>query len=424
MATTRRRPRLKWQPLAPPAPRVLNFPRHLPPFAGASGKRRTKRLEVLFDEEREFGKDGMRADYDYNVPIVVLNSDGEDERPDAAGVESEMLRAECRFLRMEREVALKKVRRNRARMERLHRSALQTLISGRDKMRGESGSVCDSLDDEIEAMRCKLVDLQRVSGARVFESHHRNSSWNFDDQDSNFQSRLLVPYGNQIPREIQELAEASLSIHSGSAAEQSIGESSRSTDDGMADEERRCSGSCRAVVWRIVEEVRIEMEQWSQMQGMLEKVKEEMGQLQASRSMWEQRALDSDNQITALNSTVQEWKEKAFAQETKVNSLQTQAHVLQRELKMLRDGAATSSSPQTEVADEKEKRVVVCLLKENQNLENANNKQQGASSEEKKKQRMRSKRLQVPKRPPFRDIGNSSPLMRQIANVVFPGHRR
>lgn len=44
-------------------------------------------------------------------------------------VEVEILRAECKFLRMEREVALKKLERNRVQMERTLRSAVQTLVS-------------------------------------------------------------------------------------------------------------------------------------------------------------------------------------------------------------------------------------------------------------------------------------------------------
>lgn len=43
--------------------------------------------------------------------------------------QAEMLRAECNFLRMEREFALKKLERNRVKMEKTLRSAVQTLIS-------------------------------------------------------------------------------------------------------------------------------------------------------------------------------------------------------------------------------------------------------------------------------------------------------
>lgn len=55
---------------------------------------------------------------------------------------------------------------------------------------------------------------------------------------------------------------------------------------------------------RVVEQVRAETEQWSQMQEMLGQVRDEMEELQASRDFWEDRALDSDQQIQLLHSAV------------------------------------------------------------------------------------------------------------------------
>ena len=55
---------------------------------------------------------------------------------------------------------------------------------------------------------------------------------------------------------------------------------------------------------RVVEQVRAETEQWSQMQEMLGQVRNEMEELQASRDFWEDRALDSDYQIQTLQSAV------------------------------------------------------------------------------------------------------------------------
>lgn len=55
---------------------------------------------------------------------------------------------------------------------------------------------------------------------------------------------------------------------------------------------------------RIVEQVRAETEQWSQMQEMLGQVREEMEELQASRDFWEDLALKSDEQIQSLQSSV------------------------------------------------------------------------------------------------------------------------
>lgn len=72
----------------------------------------------------------------------------------------------------------------------------------------------------------------------------------------------------------------------------------------MIHEEKACSGRCKAIVRRIVEQVRAETEQWSQMQEMLGQVRDEMEELQASRDFWEDRALDSDCQIKSLRSAV------------------------------------------------------------------------------------------------------------------------
>lgn len=65
-----------------------------------------------------------------------------------------------------------------------------------------------------------------------------------------------------------------------------------------------CSGRCKAIVRKIVEHVRAETEQWSQMQGMLGQVRDEMEELQASRDFWEDRALESDDRLQTLQNQV------------------------------------------------------------------------------------------------------------------------
>lgn len=70
------------------------------------------------------------------------------------------------------------------------------------------------------------------------------------------------------------------------------------------EQESKCSGRCKAMVLRIVEQVRAETEQWSQMQKMLEQVRGEMEELQASRDYWETRAHDSSCEIQSLRQDV------------------------------------------------------------------------------------------------------------------------
>lgn len=65
-------------------------------------------------------------------------------------------------------------------------------------------------------------------------------------------------------------------------------------------EENKCSGRCKVIVRRIVEQVRAETEQWSQMQEMLQQVRGEMEELQASRDFWENRALNFAHEIQSI----------------------------------------------------------------------------------------------------------------------------
>lgn len=104
------------------------------------------KLERLFGEEREFSGTG--------VPVVLLNASSvssssvglslcSGERRERVGnavveegfveekwkFQAEMLRAECNFLRKERELALRKLEKNKVQMQRTLRSAVETLIS-------------------------------------------------------------------------------------------------------------------------------------------------------------------------------------------------------------------------------------------------------------------------------------------------------
>jgi len=90
------------------------------------------KLEALFDQERGFAR-GV-------VPIMMASGSRgyqcfEEERESVVMEEekwrfqAEMLRAECNLLRMEREIAVKKMERRRVQMERILRSAVETLLS-------------------------------------------------------------------------------------------------------------------------------------------------------------------------------------------------------------------------------------------------------------------------------------------------------
>ncbi|KAI3894542.1 hypothetical protein MKX03_027572 [Papaver bracteatum] len=439
MATTRGK---RWYPPPPLSPRILHLPlrrhvrrktsskNHLNPkivvpkesselLSHHSNNPRGK-LETLFDQERVFSK---------TVPIVLLNSSSsvghhcgrrerveEDfefgdkcEEPEDINenekwrFQAEILRAECNFLRMEREIALRKLEINRTQTQKTLRSAVETLISGKKKI--YQGKNVDSvLEEEIDELEEKLNDLHRKSGATYIEIRKCD---NFDLKAPVLQRRLeKLEFDDKYVKEVQQMAESSLTIKpnnnnhrvtdveilgknmegiskgmlekmeaeyrsmlssTATSSATASGTSSSSTSsryefphnsfssskkdyhyhqrqERTVPEEKVCAGRCKMIVRKIVEQVRSEMEQWSQMQDMLGRVRVEMEELQASRDYWEDQALNSNNQVQSLESSVQDWREKAHVNETKVSELQKQISELHVKLKRSRTERNQNSS--------------------------------------------------------------------------------
>ncbi|GAV74650.1 hypothetical protein CFOL_v3_18130 [Cephalotus follicularis] len=371
--TTRKQ---RWQyPPPPPPPRILHLPRRhrkratkaTPTKPKFPQKERRGKLEALFDQERSFTRGAL------SVPVVLVRprdceEEEKRERVEESGggggvvveeekwrFQAEMLRAECNLLRMEREIAVKKMERRRVQMERILTSSVQTLLSGRKKIcEGKYATMV--FEEEIEDLVGKLERLQRRSGVKILEG---KNCGHFDKQASFLRRRLQKFEGisdEVCVKEIQEMAEASLSaktsckglesfVSNGNVeilrmkieglskgalsnrmeeeygsmlstansstssastskriehSDMSLSSVHESHKERMAHEKHACSGSCKAIVRKIVEQVRVETEQWSQMQDMLRQVRDEMEELQASRVFWEDRALDSDYQIQSL----------------------------------------------------------------------------------------------------------------------------
>ncbi|KAK6937152.1 hypothetical protein RJ641_034182 [Dillenia turbinata] len=187
----------------------------------------------------------------------------------------------------------------------------------------------------------------------------------------------------------------------------------------MSREQKVCSGHCKVVVRRIVEQVRAEKEQWSQMQAMLGQVRQEMEELQASRDFWETRALDSDFQVQSLHWNAQEWRQKSLSLETKTNELQNKISSLEQELERLRKANAHSSVLGDQ--HEKEKRVVICRLKENHRINGASARQKEKFGDGRRNSFAGNNGgVAALKRSPFQDVGNLSPLLRQKSKLLFP----
>lgn len=401
--------------------------------------------------------------------------------------QAEMLRAECNLLRMEKEIAVKKLGRTRVKLERTLKSAVHSLVYERKKI-CEEENVKVELEEEIQQLAEKLEKLRRnleVKNSRARKCH------NFDKQAALLQRELKMfrRTSDEIcVKKIQEMAEVSFSIKTKSR----LNESFFSSDDSNVEILRRkmeglsngtllermkeecgsmlstancsvassastskrieftesspieqphkeneeivCSGRCKAIVRRILEQVRAETEQWSQMQEMLGQVREEMQELQASRDFWEDRAVDYDYQMQSLHSSLQEWREKAISSENKANQLEAQMYFLRKELEWLKkeqktDETRTKSSPLASMdgQHEMEKRVLVCRLKENhQDRHHANrnqsssSKQKEASNDVRRKAQTQGNRLVASlERSPLQDISNSCVSLKQHSRAVF-----
>ncbi|KAL0390804.1 UNVERIFIED_CONTAM: hypothetical protein Scaly_0437500 [Sesamum calycinum] len=513
-STTSRR--TKWHP-PPPTPKILHFPlsrrtRRKQPTSTTHHRRRRSSSNPLllmnhgYLSSRENLENHVdRGNNELNeARLVFLNSNSRVERRERVEGEygggggggngfeeekwmfqAEMLRAECNFLRMEREFALKKLERNRVKMERALRSAVHTLVSGRKKI-FEGKNVNVLLEKEIEELSEKLEELHKSS--RMKDYKVRKCS-NFDKKAWILQRRLEKlgeSSDDSSLKELQTLPESSTSINTScnidkqncvdelrkkmeglskgmldrvkeeygsilsTTANCSIA-SSASTSKGidcpnfssfptrqmyqepMLDEDNRCSGRCKAIIGRIVEQVRAETEQWSQMQEMLGRVRGEMEELQASRDFWESRAHNSDNEIQSLKHAEDLQKSKA---EVKLET--------NREVKTI------SGPPRKQLV--MKRHVLKCHLKENQCCDGFENAKDELNMEENRvttptkelapislaKQLAKEKRMLLlwsvgkrhdsergntkSKRSPLRDIGNSLSLRGQNVVAQFFGN--
>nr|DAD28535.1 TPA_asm: hypothetical protein HUJ06_030003 [Nelumbo nucifera] len=177
MSRTRR---LKWHPPSPPSSTILHLPRRTHWRESDSHLNKYGTLENLLDQEQAF--------YPI-VPIVLLNIGYHETRERVDDFEyTEMMDSrrcsrdfedeKCNFMRNKREVALKKMEKNRKLYE------------------GKNVSVM--LEEEIKDLKEKLEELQRSSCIKNFEFH---KCINFYKQEA-----------EECVKEIQEIAEASLMI--------------------------------------------------------------------------------------------------------------------------------------------------------------------------------------------------------------------
>ncbi|XP_051118712.1 uncharacterized protein LOC127242966 [Andrographis paniculata] len=300
-------------PLPPPSPKILNFPlsrrtRRAKITAARTQQkcRLSEKLHNLFDQEHH-----------NKHPTAEYDGDGsgaaglEEEEEEQWRFQAEMLRAECNLLRMEKQLAFNKIENNRAEIEAILRSSLQSLISGRKKIcRGANAGAV--LEEEIDGLARKLEELNSGGGS-TSRSHQLPNCSNFDTK------------ANLLRRHLDEQRRM---FEAENESEDWIGNPSNSTLKRTIDEapEIKCTGRCKSLVRRLVEQVRAETEQWSQMQEMLRQVRDEMVQLQASRDFWENRA-------RSLRHTLDESEKKMLAYEAKVSELQRELFAIKWEIR-------------------------------------------------------------------------------------------
>ncbi|XP_010545597.1 PREDICTED: E3 ubiquitin-protein ligase bre-1 [Tarenaya hassleriana] len=376
--------KLKWQAV-PSTPRILHLPRRFTVRQNSpktktplpsSQKDERQRLEVLFEQERSF--DRRRP-----PPAIVVVNDAPEGRARGGGFpaaeaeaakwrfQAEMLRAECNLLRMEKEIAVKKMERRREKMEKTLRWAVHSLLFGKQEI-SEGKNANKVLEQEINYLVGKLHELSKPP--KIKETMEgRACRHNFDEQASVLRRRLekLDEVSEEMcVKEIREMAEASFSVHPTPPVDHHF----LPTINVNEGDNKGCSRHCQAIVRRIAEEIRAEAEQWSQMQEMLGQVREMMDELQASRDFWQDRALVSDSQIQKLRSTAQEWRKRATCSEAKAKCLEEEVRSLRGELERTRRDHSTSGIEIDRLPSETEKRVLICRLKENRHTDYDDNR--------------------------------------------------
>jgi small subunit ribosomal protein S2e len=127
---------------------------------------------------------------------------------------------------------------------------------------------------------------------------------------------------------------------------------------------------------------------------------------------------------------VQEWKQRALSSESKKDELEAKLSVVYGDLEKLRNEqnavkGTKCLSNALDMQNEFEKHIVVFSSKENSSNVTENRKRSEVLRNGERKTHATSVRggSLVPKRPPFRDIGNNSSLsMRENGKAVFPLH--
>lgn len=100
----------------------------------------------------------------------------------------------------------------------------------------------------------------------------------------------------------------------------------------------------KAAIRKIADHVQAETEQWSQVQDILHHVQEDMNNLYVSREVWEERALQAEAQLLALQEQVHRWRCRAQIAETEVACLLSERQSVKKQLEKATYGLAVKQS--------------------------------------------------------------------------------
>ncbi|GAB2246119.1 hypothetical protein Droror1_Dr00001612 [Drosera rotundifolia] len=438
----------------------------------------------LFDQQRSFA---------YWVPPLAGPREKVVERRHCDGggggggkerwrFEVEMLRAECKCLRMEKEIAVKRLEKESGLMERTIRGSIHSLISGKKKIR-EGESVNEVLEEGIKGLARRLVELKKCSNLRRdFEIRSCN---NFDKRAFMLQrklekldalddakslgekdlagSRKCADYSrsgfpkaissaekggnldqvetlrrkvdcsskgmllNKMEKEYGKILSTTANASAASSASAKLRDDPDSPSGSVQQRRQEpkpgglsCSGHCKVILKKILEQVRIETELWTQVQEMLGLVREEMEELQASRDFWKKQTLASDTELRSLRSTVEEWKKRTLSLQEERNKLQKLLKVLQGEFMMLmmerghggsKTKDLTPTSWQANLAqDDVENRALICRIKGSSRPSENRHENIDDSGDQNEYMKYSCSRLLSLSGVPLRDIRNLSPL--------------
>ncbi|KAH7427317.1 hypothetical protein KP509_10G038800 [Ceratopteris richardii] len=111
---------------------------------------------------------------------------------------------------------------------------------------------------------------------------------------------------------------------------------------------------CKEAIRRLIQEMQVEIEQWSQMQVLLQSLQEELNGLGETKSLWEERAHRAERKVFCLQRKLREWRYQAENAQEELVILRCERQILKNRIEMMEE-AQMSMSVSTGHMDEVER---------------------------------------------------------------------